>query len=183
MACLQDASSGVQEVAVMTKECAGKCSATLPSLTESVAPFLRWLETPLAELMIRHPIAADELDSVGMVQARMMHSGAGHLPVLSGNRPIGLVTAHDLAGSMMVSLPHLRRAELDRLLELPVTEVMSKPPITLPSHATLEAAVQKMVEAKVGSIIVVDPDDGRLLGLVTRSTITRLLAARSEVSS
>ena len=138
---------------------------------------LAWLETPLRELMIRDPVTVDESESVRTVQARMNHSGAGHLPVLSGGRPVGLVTARDLARSMPVPFTVLRRAEIARFLALPVSAVMSRPAITLPADATLEDAVQRMVDCSVGAIMVTDPVHGQLMGLITRSTITRAVAS------
>jgi CBS domain-containing protein len=127
--------------------------------------------------MIRHPITAEESDTVRAVQARMNHSGAGHLPVVAGDRPVGMITAHDVARRMPVPITFLRRAKMNRRLDLPVTEMMSTPAVTLPATATLEVAVKKMVDADVGAIMVVDPRDGRLVGLITRSTIARLVAA------
>jgi CBS domain-containing protein len=156
-----------------------ECAQALPSIAEAAEPFMAWLETPLADIMIRHPITAEETDTVRTVQARMHHSGAGHLPVLRDERPVGIVTARDLARSMPVPITILRRAEMGRLLELAVTEVMSAPAITLPTDATVEAAVKLMVDAGIGAIVVVDPEDGRLAGLITRSTITGLVAARN----
>jgi CBS domain-containing protein len=147
------------------------------ALDDAVEPVLAWLETPIGELMIRDPVTADENESLRTVQARMNHSGAGHLPVLSGGRPVGLVTARDLARCMPVPFTVLRRAEIARFLALPVSAVMSRPAITLPADATLEEAVQRMVECKVGSIAVTDPVNGQLLGLITRSTITRTVAS------
>jgi CBS domain-containing protein len=159
----------------MTRDCA----EALPSIAESAEPFMAWLETPLADIMIRHPITAEETDTLRTVQARMHHSGAGHLPVLKDERPIGMVTARDLARSMPVPITILGRAEMDRLLELAVTEVMSAPAITLPTDATLEAAVKLMVDAGIGAIVVVDSADGKLDGLITRSTITQLMARKA----
>ena len=157
-----------------------QCASSVPPVSESAEPLFEWLETPLSDLMIRYPITAAESDTVRVVQARMQLSGAGHLPVLgSDSRPIGLITARDLARSMPVPITVLRRAELNRLLALPVTEVMSTPPVTLPADATLEAAVKRMVDLGVGAVIVVDPKDGRLVGLITRSTIARVVAQRN----
>jgi CBS domain-containing protein len=147
------------------------------ALDDAVEPMLAWLETPLRELMIRDPVTAEENESVRTVQARMNHSGAGHLPVLSGGRPVGLLTARDLARSLPVPFTVLRRAEMARFLALPVSAVMSHPAITLPADATLEDAVQRMVECSVGAIVVTDPVHGQLMGLITRSTVTRAVAS------
>ena len=49
--------------------------------------------------------------------------------------------------------------------ELPVTQIMSRPPITLPPDATVEDAVGILVSNSIGGAPVVE-EDGTLLGLV-----------------
>jgi len=159
-------------------------SLSRPSAVDgAVEPLLAWLEKPLSEFMIRDPLTADEGELVRAVRARMIHSGAGHLPVLSGGRPVGMVTVRDLARSMPIPLTLVRRAEVARLLAMPIAQVMSTPAITLPATATFDEAVQRMVKCNVGSIMVTDPRSGKLVGLITRSTITRAVATLSGKSA
>jgi acetoin utilization protein AcuB len=156
-------------------------SSSRPSAIDgAVEPMLAWLETPLSEFMIRNPVSVDEDESVRLVRARMSHTGAGHLPVVSEGRPVGLVTARDLARSMPIPLMVLRRHEIARLLARPISDVMSRPAVILPADATLESAVQLMLKRGVGSIMVTDPKSGKLVGLITRSTITRAVAQLSR---
>ena len=159
-------------------------SSSRPSAIDgAVEPMLAWLETPLSEFMIRNPVSVDEHESVRLVRARMSHTGARHLPVVSEGRPVGLVTARDLARSIPVSLTVLRHEEVARLLARTVSAVMSSPAITLPTDATLEEAVQLMLKKGVGSIVVTDPKSSKLVGLITRSTITRAVAKLSPCSA
>jgi CBS domain-containing protein len=66
-------------------------SSSHPSAVDgAVEPMLAWLETPLGEFMIRNPLTAHESEPVRAVRARMIHSGAGYLPILSGGRPVGM---------------------------------------------------------------------------------------------
>ena len=69
------------------------------------------------------------------------------------------------------------------MLARPVSAVMSSPAITVPTDATLEQAVQLMVKKGVGSVVVTDPKSGKLMGLITRSTITRAVAKLSSCSA
>jgi CBS domain-containing protein len=66
------------------------------------------------------------------------------------------------------------------LLARPISDVMSRPAVILPADATLESAVQLMLKRGVGSIMVTDPKSGKLVGLITRSTITRAVAQLSR---
>ena len=158
-------------------------SASSPrGIDQAVEPMLAWLETPVSEFMIRNPVCVDEHESVRLARARMMHAGVGHLPVVAGGRPVGLVTARDLARSIPITLTVIRHEEVARVLAQPVSAIMSSPAVTLPADATLEEAVQLMVKSGVGSVIVTDPRSGKLAGLITRSTITRAVANLSRDS-
>jgi CBS domain-containing protein len=54
---------------------------------------------------------------------------------------------------------------------------MSKPLIALPPQMPVKVAIRLMIKDDVGSVAVVDPGDGKLLGLVTRSAILKLVAS------
>ncbi len=61
-----------------------------------------------------------------------------------------------------------------------VRDVMpAREPVTLPPHATVQEAVERMVEAMCGSVLVCA--DGRLLGIFTeRDLVTRVVAQRLD---
>jgi CBS domain-containing protein len=139
-------------------------------------PHPRWLDRPLADLMIRNPVSVQVSDTLRAVQMCMNRTGAGHIPVLAQGRPVGIVTARDLARSMPVPLTLLKRDEMERLLAIPLEELMSTPVVALPETACAARAVERMVEAGVGAVLVIDPESGELTGLVTRSTVVNLVA-------
>lgn len=58
-----------------------------------------------------------------------------------------------------------------------VTEVMTDELATVPSHVSLEHAVEVMLRHRVGSVLVVK--DG-VVGILTRSDVLRLLYERGE---
>jgi CBS domain-containing protein/ribosome-associated translation inhibitor RaiA len=62
-----------------------------------------------------------------------------------------------------------REGELDRLLDLPVRDVMAEPVRTIDPDATLEAAVDEMFETGGSSLVVTD--DGRPFGIVTKTDV------------
>lgn len=49
-----------------------------------------------------------------------------------------------------------------------VARIMTPSPVTLRADATLEEAARRMLERKIGSVLVVD-EEGRLIGIVTES--------------
>jgi CBS domain-containing protein len=139
-------------------------------------PHPSWLDRPLADFMIRNPVYVQVTDTLRTVQMCMNRTGAGHIPVLDRGRPVGIVTARDLARSMPVPLTVLKRDEMERLLAVPVEELMSTPVVALPQTERLAGAVARMVEEGVGAVLVIDPENGELVGLVTRSTVVNLVA-------
>jgi acetoin utilization protein AcuB len=139
-----------------------------------------WLDVPIAEFMIRNPATVAVSDNLGTVKAKMNRAGVGHLPVLDRGRPVGMVTARDLARSMIVPLTELTPPEIARLLDSPVSWVMSKPVVSLPPQAPLKVAIRLMIGADVGSVVVIDLEDGKILGLVTRSVILEQGPFRSD---
>ena len=87
------------------------------------------------------------------------HTGA---PVVDGGRLVGIVSRRDVAAAE-------RQAQLDR----PVASRMTRAVITIAPDATLEDALARMETSDVGRLPVVD--EGRLLGIVTRSDVLRAL--------
>jgi CBS domain-containing protein len=126
--------------------------------------------------MIRNPVFVQATDSLRAVQMCMNRTGAGHIPVLERGRPIGIVTARDLARALPVPLTLLDRDRMERLLAVPVAELMSAPVVALPETEQVSHVVERMVETGVGAVLAVHPESGELTGLVTRSTIVRLVA-------
>ncbi|MDX1605618.1 MAG: putative nucleotidyltransferase substrate binding domain-containing protein [Candidatus Competibacterales bacterium] len=61
------------------------------------------------------------------------------------------------------------------LLTLPLTELMARPPVTLPSTATIQEAARLMADKRISSLLVID--DERLRGVLTdRDLRSRVLA-------
>jgi CBS domain-containing protein len=72
-----------------------------------------------------------------------------------------------------------RAGEETRLLDLPVRDVMSTPVMTTKTEEQLDRAVDRMLDADVSSLVVVD-DDGRAEGIVTKTDALRALTWDEE---
>ena len=62
-----------------------------------------------------------------------------------------------------------REGERDRMLSLPVRDVMTTPPRTIPPEETLDVAVRKMFDHDTSSLVVTD--DGSPHGIVTKTDV------------
>ncbi|MDI6748556.1 MAG: DUF294 nucleotidyltransferase-like domain-containing protein [Rhodocyclaceae bacterium] len=64
-------------------------------------------------------------------------------------------------------------------LHSPLAALIKRPPVTVSPESTLRDAVQLMSEHRIGSIIVVEPESGRPIGIFTLRDLLHKVAARS----
>ena len=96
-----------------------------------------------------------------------------HLPVLDGERLVGIVSDRDLKRAMASSATSLEAHELNYLLDrLQVREFMTGVVITIGPTFPVEDAARLMVLEKIGALPVTDGE--RLVGLVTETDVLRL---------
>jgi acetoin utilization protein AcuB len=99
--------------------------------------------------------------------------GIRHLPVLDGDRLVGILSDRDLKRAMASSATSLEVRELNYLLErLPVREFMTGAVITIGPMSPIEDAARLMILEKIGALPVTDGE--RLVGLVTETDVLRL---------
>jgi acetoin utilization protein AcuB len=111
--------------------------------------------------------------------------GIRHLPVLDGDKLVGIVSDRDLKRAMASPATSLEAHELTYLLDrVRVGEIMTRTVITIGGMFPIEAAARLMVQEKIGALLVTDGE--RLVGLVTETDVLRLFVramGASEPSS
>lgn len=101
------------------------------------------------------------------------------LPVMRNNELVGVVTDRDLKRASASDVTTLEVHELLYLLsKIRVKEVMSSPPITVPSDYTLEEAAEVILGNKISGVPVVD-HFGRLVGTITQAELFRFMLSVS----
>lgn len=98
----------------------------------------------------------------------------GHLPVVEGETVVGIVSWQDVLEVSLTPLMHAEKGQRIFLEGVSVERVMSTPPTTISSDASIQEAAQLMVEKRIGCLPVVE--HGRLVGLVTTTDILRTVA-------
>jgi CBS domain-containing protein len=97
------------------------------------------------------------------------------LPVMAGDRLVGIVTHGDIRGAEASDATSLSIWELNYLItRIKIKEVMTRNPITISQDATIDEAAQVMLEDKISGLPVVDAD-GKLVGIITESDIFRIV--------
>lgn len=99
--------------------------------------------------------------------------GVRHLPVLDGERLVGILSDRDLKRAMASPATSLESHELRYLLDrLRVKEIMTRAVITIGPTSPIEDAARLMVLEKIGALPVTEGE--RLIGLVTETDVLRL---------
>jgi len=108
-------------------------------------------------------------DSAGTVLRLFAEYPIHHLPVVSGRKVVGLVSSADV-----LKLAAFRRpadgSSNDYLSRVNVTDVMSRPAITIRPHQSLIDAAHLMASHGIHALPVVDADE-QLLGILTTTDI------------
>jgi CBS domain-containing protein len=133
------------------------------------------------DFMRREVVTLEADDSLDLAEGIMRLGRIRHLPVVAGERVVGILSQRDLFRAAVSSLLQLRGdAERAWLATIPVKAVMTPHPITIGPAASLRAAVALMVEKRIGCLPVVE--DGRLVGLLSESDCLVHLAHLLEIS-
>lgn len=116
-----------------------------------------------------------------LVAERMLEYGISGMPVVDGDRVLGVVSETDILFKECVApervgtvdwLTHYVEDPPQRKLEATTAgEAMTAPAVTISSHRSVADAATLMLELSIDRLPVVD--DGRLVGLVTRADLVR----------
>ena len=126
-------------------------------------------ELLVRDLMTKDLVTLDAEESLMLADDVMRLGRIRHLPVVTGQRLVGLVTHRDLLRASVSSLAGLSRNEEATIKRaIPVREVMQMEVTTIhPKQPALDAA-RLLLDKKLGCLPVVD-DDGGLVGIVTEA--------------
>jgi acetoin utilization protein AcuB len=123
-----------------------------------------WMTTNPATVEPRTPV----MEAVQILR----EGGFRRLPVLSGDRLVGIVTERDLKEAAPSKATSLSVYELNYLISrLLVRDIMITPVSTIKADATVEQAALLMEELKVSGLPVMQA--GKLAGILTISDVLR----------
>jgi CBS domain-containing protein len=126
---------------------------------------------------------------VGQAINKLREHGISRLPVVdedSGNLS-GIVTTHDLVEFVVRDDDRQgrgdRRGDIDRMLDLPVYDLMSSPVVTATPAESVDVAVRRMFENDLSGLVVTpDENDDLVQGIVTKTDVLRALTFTEEES-
>ena len=129
------------------------------------------------DIMMKGPVTLEANDVLDLADDVMSLGRIRHIPILAGQRVVGVLSQRDLFYSALVKALGVRhREQKDLMKTLRVSEVMSQPVITISPEATVKQAARLMAEKKIGCLPVVEGEE--LVGLVTETDVLRYVANR-----
>lgn len=123
------------------------------------------------------PVIAVSLSTpLPQLNSLMREQHIRRLPVVDGNRLVGMITFGDIRSALPSDATTLSVYELAYLMEqVTAAEVMRDNVITISADASVTQAAQQMLDHKISGIPVVER--GQLIGIITESDIFRAITS------
>jgi CBS domain-containing protein/ribosome-associated translation inhibitor RaiA len=123
---------------------------------------------------------------VGQAINLLREHGISRLPVLTEDGLLtGMVTTHDIVDIVVRDMDKAtvgeRRGDIDRVLDIPVYDVMTSPVETTSVDESVRDAVERMLGNNYAGLVVTPDDDDRVVaGIVTKTDVLRALTYTEE---
>lgn len=130
-------------------------------------------ERPVSEIMQREVATLREEDQLTVADDVMRLGLVRHMPVLAGEKLVGMVSNRDLlAASLTSALEFGARERRAFLRSVEVREVMTKNVVSVGPEMPIAKAARILIERRIGCLPVVKGED-QLIGLVTETDLLR----------
>ena len=133
--------------------------------------------TPISELMTS-PVRTVAVDAkLSEVRRALTHGNFHHVPVVNGDKLVGIVSSRDLLRVYRES-GSKASGKADDLLDrgATVAEIMSTDLVVIRSHESVETAIGLIASGAIHSVLVLDREE-RLVGIVTDTDLLDYLCS------
>lgn len=120
------------------------------------------------DLMTKNVATIDSHKTVFEAAELMSARGVGDLVVMEGKMPRGIVTERDFVRRIVAK---------KKPLDIKISDIMSKPLITIDPDASLNEAARKMVNNKIRRLPVLKKDE--LVGIIAASDFARQISKKT----
>lgn len=127
------------------------------------------------KVLTRDPITAHKGQPLSDIRKIFAKEGFHHMPVVSGKKLIGMISASDILGISVEGVDSDERS-MDAYIDhqFSVEGLMKTDLHTLPKKSKVQDAANLLADGSFHSLAVVD-DEGDLLGVVTTTDLIRFL--------
>lgn len=124
----------------------------------------------VSQWMTKQVLTVEVNDSIGVARRLMAKQRVNQLPVVAGNKLVGIVTDRDIRDAYPTSMLIDHGKEIDKFAEsYTVEEVMTFNVMTVQLETPLLTAVRILRRHRVGSLPVTKKE--KLVGIITRSDV------------
>jgi acetoin utilization protein AcuB len=124
----------------------------------------------VADWMSEAVLAVESFDSINIARQLMAKHRVNQLPVVEGEKVVGIVTDRDIRDAYPTSMAINRSTAIDDFADrVTVEEVMSHNVFTVAPETPLLAAVALLKKQRIGALPVVKGQ--ALVGIITRSDV------------
>ncbi|MFB6359831.1 MAG: CBS domain-containing protein [Halobacteriales archaeon] len=140
----------------------------------------------VSEILTTDVVTVRDDDDIGRVINLLREHGVSRLPVLNENGYLtGIVTTQDVVEFVTRREQRTttgdRTGDSDRMLDLPVYDVMSSPVETTTPETSVKEAVERMLTNDFAGLVVTPAgDDRQISGIITKTDVLRALSIREE---
>jgi acetoin utilization protein AcuB len=124
----------------------------------------------VAIFMTKDPLTVTKQSSIYHARKMMEEHNIRRLPVLDGDRLVGIVSKSDIMEAGPPDSSNYSIHELNNFFsQIPVSEIMTKHPLTVTPDTPIEVAAKLMRKYKIASLPVMDC--GKVVGMITESDL------------
>jgi CBS domain-containing protein/ribosome-associated translation inhibitor RaiA len=140
----------------------------------------------VADIYTENVVTVSEDTRIGQAINLLREHGVSRLPVLDEDGFLsGIVTTHDIVDVVVRDENKATRGEragdIDRILDIPVYDVMVSPVSTTTLSESVKDSVERMLENDYNGLVVTpEDDDQQVVGILTKTDVLRALTYTEE---
>jgi len=135
----------------------------------------------VADWMSEAVLAVESFDSINIARQLMAKHRVNQLPVVEGEKVVGIVTDRDIRDAYPTSMMINRGEAIDHFADtITVEEVMSHDVFTVHPETSLIAAVALLKKQRIGALPVVKKQ--KLVGIITRSDVLDFVLSETNTT-
>ncbi len=139
----------------------------------------------VSEIYTDQVVTVSRDTNVGRAINLLREHGISRLPVTENDRLVGMVTTHDIADFAVRDMERQqkgdRSGDRDRILDIPIYDLMNSPVKTATIDESVEDAVSRMLEYDYAGLVVTPAeDDQTVVGIITKTDVLRALTYTEE---
>ncbi|MDS0301091.1 CBS domain-containing protein [Halogeometricum sp. S1BR25-6] len=173
---------------------------TADAVLKAVRPFLD--AATVDDAYTAELVSATPETTIGKALNTLREAGIAHLPVVDGEDLAGMVSLYDViefttrggsksqggsssgfggsGGGQNRGGFGAREGDADRMLDLPIRNLMSDAVATIERSAPLDEVVEAMFDREISSLVVTADDSGEPVGIITKTDVIEALTWERE---